>query len=107
MGTLAEQLRAFLHPKRTDEAALRALLEAVPRPLRWRFIREARRRLAALERTFRPLSEYDGADIRGPDFPSVTFESEDQVYQVAAAIESVRLKRRLLDAWAGRGDGGR
>ena len=96
---LAEQLRAFLNPKHADEAALRALLDAVPRRARRRFALEARRRLDELERTFRPLSEYDGADISGPDYPTVTFTSEEQVWQIAAAIRTVRQKRQLLDTW--------
>ena len=96
----AGRLRAFLHPKRVDETALRATLEAVPAALRRRFLAEARGRLAALERTLRPLSEHDGAEIRGPDYPTATFTSEDQVLRIAAAIEAVRRKRRLLDARA-------
>jgi hypothetical protein len=98
--TLAEQLRAFLNPKHADEAALRALLDAVPRKGRRRFALEARQRLDELERTFRPLSEYDGVDISGPDYPTATFTSEEQVRQIAAAIQTIRRKRQLLDAWA-------
>jgi hypothetical protein len=96
-AVLSAHLTAFLNPNCVDDAALRAIVAAVPRAHRRRFRTEARQRLDALERTFRPLSEFDGATFAGPEYPTVRFTSEEQLYQRVQAMEITRSKRRLLD----------
>lgn len=99
----AELLTAFLDPLHTDEPALRALLATVHRNRLRSFIAEAEHRLEGMERAFRPLSEYDGAVLNGPDFPAVSFSSPEQIAQITAALATVRLKRRLLQELASSG----
>ena len=91
-----EHLTRFLNPTLTDEATLRELLAEVPVAERAAFLTEARARLDGLERVFRPLSEVDGQTLTGPDYPAVQFDSAEQLLQIAAAMRTLRRKRRLL-----------
>ena len=94
--SLMERLTGFLHPKLADEMEIRQLLHDVPEPERHEFGAQAQPRLNQLEQVFHPFGAFGEPARNEQGYPTVQFTSEEHVFQLAHAMTTLRLKRRLL-----------